>query len=271
MQSLISVDFKVVFTCSGKPIGAQPHLSAVWLMFPLSQFQFCSDWWWPFLSLSNYAKSDEEKFITLIILVVFRALAASAPIWQFQGLTACGSFYEIVERTFRTGSSYCVDNIARSWSTIMDFWRESASCAAMGFVCVCHRCKSVVCVCVCAQSMLLLLFSGHFASLRTLRFLLCVEVISAWNAHNHKHFWKVLHVWCWNWNWEHIANYCSIRLINGVNNNNNNNKTKVAKCLEELWSLFQLLNIAYQSLSYTEAEYCSDLPSFTGEFMWTRT
>lgn len=158
MQSLISVDFKVVFTCSGKPIGAQPHLSAVWLMFPLSQFQFCSDWWWPFLSLSNYAKSDEEKFITLIILVVFRALAASAPIWQFQGLTACGSFYEIVERTFRTGSSYCVDNIARSWSTIMDFWRESASCAAMGFVCVCHRCKSVVCVCVCTKHVVVVVF-----------------------------------------------------------------------------------------------------------------
>ena len=40
MQSLFSIDFKVVFTRSGKPIGAQPLLSAVWLMFPLSSSSF---------------------------------------------------------------------------------------------------------------------------------------------------------------------------------------------------------------------------------------
>lgn len=164
--------------CSLTDVSFEPVPILFWLMVAFSQpFKLCKVW--------------RGKLITLIILVVFRALAASAPIWQFQGLTACGRFYEIVERTFQPGSPYCVDNIARSWSTIMDFWRESASCTAMGFVCVCHRCKSVVCVSVCAQSMLLLLFSGHFASLRTLRFLLCVEVISAWNAHNHKHSRKV--------------------------------------------------------------------------------
>ena len=95
MQSLISVDFKVVFTCSGKPIGAQPHLSAVWLMFPLSQFQFCSDWWWPFLSLSNYAKSDEESSSHWLFLLFSEPLPPQLPSGSSRALLLVAVFMKL--------------------------------------------------------------------------------------------------------------------------------------------------------------------------------
>ncbi|KAK7097322.1 lysosomal Pro-X carboxypeptidase-like isoform X1 [Littorina saxatilis] len=54
--------------------------------------------------------------------LVLGSLAASAPIWQFEGLAPCGSFYEVVQRTFQTGSQQCVDNIAYSWGAMTSLW-----------------------------------------------------------------------------------------------------------------------------------------------------
>lgn len=48
----------------------------------------------------------------------FRALASSAPIWQFTGLTACSSFYDTASRDFYTSSVSCGDNIHLAWYTI---------------------------------------------------------------------------------------------------------------------------------------------------------
>ncbi|CAH1785135.1 unnamed protein product [Owenia fusiformis] len=46
------------------------------------------------------------------------ALAASAPIWQFTGITSCGVFDEIVTRDFTKTGEYCSQNIKNSWSVI---------------------------------------------------------------------------------------------------------------------------------------------------------
>ncbi|KAK3707982.1 hypothetical protein QZH41_010717, partial [Actinostola sp. cb2023] len=51
--------------------------------------------------------------------IVIGALAASAPILQFQDLTPCGSFYKIVTDDFRhDGGQVCVDSIRRSWAIV---------------------------------------------------------------------------------------------------------------------------------------------------------
>jgi len=46
------------------------------------------------------------------------ALAASAPIWQFQGLTQCGTFYKTVTSDYARESEECVTNIRNSWAVI---------------------------------------------------------------------------------------------------------------------------------------------------------
>ncbi|XP_051005277.1 lysosomal Pro-X carboxypeptidase-like [Acomys russatus] len=46
------------------------------------------------------------------------ALAASAPIWQFEELTPCGVFMKIVTEDFRKGSVTCSESILRSWGAI---------------------------------------------------------------------------------------------------------------------------------------------------------
>lgn len=50
------------------------------------------------------------------------AVAGSAPVWQFEGLTPCGAFYDVVQKTFLTGSQQCVENIGLSWSTLSGYW-----------------------------------------------------------------------------------------------------------------------------------------------------
>ncbi|KAJ8297859.1 hypothetical protein KUTeg_024390 [Tegillarca granosa] len=44
--------------------------------------------------------------------------AASAPVWQFTGMTKCGDFLHVVTRTFNHTSPNCALNIAKSWSVI---------------------------------------------------------------------------------------------------------------------------------------------------------
>lgn len=47
-----------------------------------------------------------------------RALASSAPIWQFPGMVPCGDFYKIVTQDFARSGSNCDKNIRMSWKAI---------------------------------------------------------------------------------------------------------------------------------------------------------
>ncbi|PVD34456.1 hypothetical protein C0Q70_05730 [Pomacea canaliculata] len=57
--------------------------------------------------------------------LVLGAVAASAPIWEFEGLSPCNSFFKIVQQTFMSASDHCVANIANSWGTIQNFYGQS--------------------------------------------------------------------------------------------------------------------------------------------------
>ncbi|XP_037053303.1 lysosomal Pro-X carboxypeptidase-like isoform X2 [Peromyscus leucopus] len=50
--------------------------------------------------------------------LVVGALAASAPIWQFEELTPCGVFMKIVTEDFKKGGTKCSESILRSWGAI---------------------------------------------------------------------------------------------------------------------------------------------------------
>ncbi|XP_058162044.1 lysosomal Pro-X carboxypeptidase isoform X1 [Dasypus novemcinctus] len=49
---------------------------------------------------------------------VVGALAASAPIWQFENLVPCGIFMEIVTTDFKESDPNCSESIRRSWDAI---------------------------------------------------------------------------------------------------------------------------------------------------------
>ena len=53
-------------------------------------------------------------------IMCFSSLAASAPIWQFTGLTPCEAFNEVLTKSFERESKQCVDNIRNSWKEIND-------------------------------------------------------------------------------------------------------------------------------------------------------
>ncbi|XP_051048216.1 lysosomal Pro-X carboxypeptidase [Phodopus roborovskii] len=50
--------------------------------------------------------------------LVVGALAASAPIWQFEDLVPCSVFMKIVTEDFRKSGPYCSESIRRSWDAI---------------------------------------------------------------------------------------------------------------------------------------------------------
>lgn len=50
--------------------------------------------------------------------VCSRALAASAPIWQFTNMTSCGVFYKIVTNDFTSYGFDCSESIRKSWSSV---------------------------------------------------------------------------------------------------------------------------------------------------------
>ena len=62
---------------------------------------FFSIFWWIFLYFS-----------------IIRALAASAPIWQFSGLANCQSFYDTASNVFNDASQACMDNLRLGWYTL---------------------------------------------------------------------------------------------------------------------------------------------------------
>ncbi|CAG5119919.1 unnamed protein product [Candidula unifasciata] len=50
--------------------------------------------------------------------IIYGALAASAPIWQFTGLTPCNAFYETTSNTWLQTSKICVANVQQSYQTL---------------------------------------------------------------------------------------------------------------------------------------------------------
>lgn len=56
--------------------------------------------------------------------VVAGAIASSAPILQFTGITPCNSFYQIVSRDFRDASETCFQNIKTFWDTLNDTLKQ---------------------------------------------------------------------------------------------------------------------------------------------------
>ncbi|KAK2101080.1 hypothetical protein P7K49_022428 [Saguinus oedipus] len=50
--------------------------------------------------------------------MVVGALAASAPIWQFEDLVPCGVFMKIVTTDFRKSGPHCSESIRRSWDAV---------------------------------------------------------------------------------------------------------------------------------------------------------
>lgn len=50
--------------------------------------------------------------------IVVGALAASAPIWQLDGMAPCGEFMKIVTKDFSQSGPHCSESIRRSWSVI---------------------------------------------------------------------------------------------------------------------------------------------------------
>lgn len=54
----------------------------------------------------------------LFALFVFRAIASSAPIWQFTGMTPCNDFYKVTSSVYRKTSDECALSISASWKAI---------------------------------------------------------------------------------------------------------------------------------------------------------
>ncbi|XP_072040241.1 lysosomal Pro-X carboxypeptidase-like [Amphiura filiformis] len=57
---------------------------------------------------------------------VIGSLAASAPIWQFTGLTGCETQVQIVTKDFRKASPACAKNIRRSWDVMTKFGKTAS-------------------------------------------------------------------------------------------------------------------------------------------------
>ncbi|XP_062983931.1 lysosomal Pro-X carboxypeptidase [Elgaria multicarinata webbii] len=71
--------------------------------------------------------------------IVIGALAASAPIWQFENLVPCGSFYSIVTRDFTNSGNNCSESIRNSWAAID---RLSSSAKGLRWLsCAFHLCS----------------------------------------------------------------------------------------------------------------------------------
>ncbi|XP_054270822.1 lysosomal Pro-X carboxypeptidase [Macrosteles quadrilineatus] len=48
------------------------------------------------------------------------AIASSAPIWQFQGMTPCEAYNRVLTSAYKVESTKCADNIRKSWDAIND-------------------------------------------------------------------------------------------------------------------------------------------------------
>lgn len=53
-----------------------------------------------------------------LFMFLCRALAASAPIWQFGDLVPCGTFFSMVTNDFKKSGAGCSESIRNSWNAI---------------------------------------------------------------------------------------------------------------------------------------------------------
>ncbi|KAK3788791.1 hypothetical protein RRG08_029239 [Elysia crispata] len=58
--------------------------------------------------------------------IVVGSLAASAPIWQFTGITPCNSFYDVATATWARVSETCVANANKAYSTLEQIGADDA-------------------------------------------------------------------------------------------------------------------------------------------------
>ncbi|XP_067928307.1 lysosomal Pro-X carboxypeptidase-like [Watersipora subatra] len=59
--------------------------------------------------------------------IIIGALAASAPVLQFEGVTPCESYNKIVTKTFARYGDNCVENIRQSWQVMTDMYNMGSS------------------------------------------------------------------------------------------------------------------------------------------------
>lgn len=69
---------------------------------------------------SGYWEGMEFLFAGVqdLFMSLCRALAASAPIWQFGDLVPCGTFFSIVTNDFKKSGKGCSESIRNSWNAI---------------------------------------------------------------------------------------------------------------------------------------------------------
>ena len=63
----------------------------------------------------------------LVLPLCCRALAASAPVLQFEGVLPCESYNKIVTQTFARYGATCVDNIRYSWKAMTDLFNSGGN------------------------------------------------------------------------------------------------------------------------------------------------
>lgn len=54
-----------------------------------------------------------------------RAIASSAPIWQFTGMTPCNAFYRVTSSVYTGTSAECGSTLSASWKAIDDVTKTS--------------------------------------------------------------------------------------------------------------------------------------------------
>lgn len=76
------------------------------------------EWLWGATEVHFAGVQDTSVFATNLFMSLCRALAASAPIWQFGDLVPCGAFFSIVTKDFKRSGTGCAESIRNSWSAI---------------------------------------------------------------------------------------------------------------------------------------------------------
>lgn len=67
------------------------------------------------MQFESFGRRKKKRFC---FLFYFRALASSAPIWQFPGMVPCGDFYKTVTQDFAKSGINCDANIRKSWKAV---------------------------------------------------------------------------------------------------------------------------------------------------------
>lgn len=82
-------------------------------------------------------RGNQKKWF--LSFLCFRALASSAPIWQFPGMVPCGEFYKIVTQDFARSGHNCDANVRKSWKAINNVSSSGMSSSHSGLIYVICR------------------------------------------------------------------------------------------------------------------------------------